>query len=186
MEDNQIIKLYQERSETAISETANKYGVYCHSIAYRILHNEEDSEECVNDTYFKAWQVIPPQCPNKLSVFLGRITRNLALDRYRYYNREKRGNGQTMVVLEELEHCIPSRKSTEQEIDDKMLVELLNTFLEGLPVKKRTIFVQRYWYAASISEIAKRHGIKENAVAMLMFRTRQKLRDFLRKEGFVK
>lgn len=185
MEDNQIIKLYQERSETAISETANKYGVYCHSIAYRILHNEEDSEECVNDTYFRTWNSIPPQNPNVFSVFLGKITRNLALDKYRYYNREKRGNGQTVVVLEELEHCIPSRKSTEQEIDDKMLVELLNTFLENLPVKKRTIFVQRYWYLRSISEIAQEFHVSESNIKITLFRIRNKLKNVLEKEGIV-
>ncbi len=185
MEDNQIIKLYQERSETAISETANKYGVYCHSIAYRILHNEEDSEECVNDTYFRTWNSIPPQNPNVFSVFLGKITRNLALDKYRYYNREKRGNGQTMVVLEELENCIPSRKSTEQEIDDKMLVELLNTFLEGLPVKKRTIFVQRYWYLRPISEIAQEFHVSESNIKITLFRIRNKLKNVLEKEGIV-
>ena len=125
MDDRQIIELYNERSETAISETADKYGKYCYYIAYHILYNEQDSEECVNDTYLKTWQAIPPQCPNKLSAFLGRITRNLALNRYRYYIKEKRGYGQTSLVLDELQECVPSGNSTEQAIEEKLLVELL-------------------------------------------------------------
>ena len=183
MEDNQIIKLYQERSEIAISETANKYGTYCHSIAYRILHNEEDSEECVNDTYFKAWQVIPPQCPNKLSVFLGRITRNLALDRYRYYNRERRGNGQVALILEELQECVSNSNHTEQAVEEKMLVEVLNHFLHGLPKEKRMMFLRRYWYMSSIKEIAKDYEWSEGKVKMMLFRMRNKLKQVLEKEG---
>lgn len=102
MEDQQIIELYNERSETAILKTAEKYGKYCYTIAYHILYNEQDSEECVNDTYLKTWETIPPQYPNKLSAFLGKITRNLALNRYRYYTREKRGKNQVVLALEEL------------------------------------------------------------------------------------
>lgn len=102
MDDRQIIALYHERSEAAISETAKKYGKYCHSIAFRILYNEEDCEECVSDTWLRAWESIPPQCPGRLSAFLGKITRNLALNRYKHASREKRGGGQTPLVLEEL------------------------------------------------------------------------------------
>ena len=127
MDDRQIIELYNERSEAAISETADKYGKYCHYIAYNILFNEQDSEECVNDTWFRAWNTIPPQQPNKLSAYLGKITRNLALDRYKFYNREKRGKGQTTLVLEELSECISDGNRTEQEIDVRLLVESLNT-----------------------------------------------------------
>ena len=102
MDDKQILELYNERSETALSETAEKYGKYCHYIAYNILFNLQDSEECVNDTYLKAWQTIPPQYPSKLSTYLGKITRNLALNRYKYYNRQKRGEGQTELVLDDV------------------------------------------------------------------------------------
>ena len=148
MDDRQIIELYNERSETAISETADKYGKYCYYIAYHILYNEQDSEECVNDTYLRTWQAIPPQCPNKLSAFLGRITRNLALNRYRYYMKEKRGYGQTSLVLDELQECVPATGSTEPEqvVEDKLLSEVLNRFLHELPTEKRMMFLRRYWY----------------------------------------
>ena len=158
MDDRQIIELYNERSETAISETADKYGKYCYYIAYHILYNEQDSEECVNDTYLRTWQAIPPQCPNKLSAFLGRITRNLALNRYRYYMKEKRGYGQTSLVLDELQECVPAARSTEPEqvAEDMRLAEVLNCFLHELPIEKRMMFLRRYWYMSSVKEIAKK------------------------------
>ncbi len=183
MDDQQIIQLYNERSEAAISETAEKYGKYCHCIAYNILCDERDSEECVNDTYFITWNRIPPKMPERLSVFLGKITRNVAIDRYRYYSREKRGNGQTTPVLEELDECIPSTSNTEQAVSMKLLVEALNTFLKGLPVEKRKLFVRRYWYLSPIAEIADNYGISESKVRVTLFRTREKLRQFLEREG---
>ena len=183
MDDKQIIALYHERSETAILETANKYGHYCSYIAYHILYNEQDSEECVNDTYFRAWQAIPPQCPNQLSVFLGKITRNLALDKYRYYNREKRGNGQMALILDELQECVSASNHTEQVVEEKMLVEVLNRFLRELPKEKRMIFLRRYWYMSSIKEIAKDYELSEGKVKMTLFRIRNKLKQVLEKEG---
>ena len=185
MDDRQIIELYNERSETAISETADKYGKYCYYIAYHILYNEQDSEECVNDTYLKTWQAIPPQCPNKLSAFLGRITRNLALNRYRYYIKEKRGYGQTSLVLDELQECVPAGNSTEQAIDEKLLVEVLNRFLYELPIEKRMMFLRRYWYLSSIKEIAEDYEISEGKVKMTLLRIRNKLKQTLEKEGIV-
>lgn len=183
MDDRQILELYQERSEAAISETAKKYGAYCHSIAYYILYNEEDTEECVNDTYLKAWEVIPPQYPNKLSAFLGKITRNLALDKYRYYSREKRNNGQTALVLEELSDCVPATTSTEQVMEDKFLVETLNCFLAELSAEKRKMFLRRYWYLSSIQEIAVDFAVSESKVKMTLLRLRSKLKQILEKEG---
>ena len=183
MDDWQIIELYYERSETAILESANKYGSYCYYIAYHILYNEQDSEECVNDTYFRAWKVIPPQCPNKLSVFLGRITRNLALDKYRYYNREKRGNGQMALILDELQECISTSNHTEQVLEERMLVEALNHFLRGLSKEKRMMFLRRYWYMSSIKEIAEDYEISEGKVKMTLLRIRNKLKQVLEKEG---
>lgn len=183
MEDWQILKLFNERSETAISEMAAKYGKYCHTIAYNILANAEDTEECVNDTYLKAWEAIPPQAPKKLSAFLGKITRNLALDKYRYYNREKRNSGETVLALDELSECIPTENSVEQSISDKHLEEVLNRFLETLAVQKRKIFMQRYWYLRSIKEIAGEFAMSESKVKMTLLRTRSKLKQFLEKEG---
>ena len=183
MEDQQIIELYHERSETAISETAKKYGKYCYTIAYHILYNEQDSEECVNDTYLRTWEAIPPQYPNKFSAFLGKITRNLALNRYRYYVSQKRGNGQVILALEELQECIPDSGSVEQEVEEKYLVEIMNGFLHDLPKDKRMIFLRRYWYLSSIQEIAEDYEISESKVKMTLLRVRNKLKQVLEKEG---
>ena len=185
MDDRQIINLFNERSEAALMETAAKYGKYCHAIAYNILYNEEDTEECVNDTYLKAWEVIPPQIPEKLSAFLGKITRNLAITKYRYNNSKKRGNGQIALALEELTECIPSQNSTEQEVSNKLFIETLNAFLEELSAEKRKIFMQRYWYLRPVAEIAGEYGISESKVKMILLRTRNKLKQVLEKEGIM-
>jgi len=144
MDDDRIIELYFERSLSAISETSIKYGRYCYSISQNILHNAEDSEECVNETYLRAWNAIPPARPNRLSVFLGKITRNLSLNRYKGYGAEKRGFGEMALVLSELDDCIPSSSDVEQEVDHLLLLEALNNFLGEQPSIKRIIFVQRY------------------------------------------
>ncbi len=185
MEDKQIIELFWMRVETAIAETSNKYGKYCYYIAYNILHNEQDSEECVNDTYLRAWNTIPPQKPNNLATYLGKITRNVALDKYRYYKREKRGQGQVMFVLEELEECLPAEKDTEQEVSEKILADAINSFLRTLPVEKRKIFMRRYWYFSSVGEIARDFSLSESNVKVILLRTRNKLKDFLEREGIV-
>ena len=185
MEDRQIVALYNERSEAALSETAKKYGRYCRTVAYNILNNEEDSEECVNDTWLRAWDSIPPQCPERLSAFLGKITRNLALNRYKHNTREKRGGGQTMLVLEELAECVPGADSTEQTVNEALLTEVLNGFLGSLPVEKRKIFMRRYWYLSSVKEIATDFGLSESNVKMTLLRLREKLRQVLEKEGIL-
>ena len=185
MDDKQILELYNERSETAISETAEKYGKYCHYIAYNILYNIQDSEECVNDTYLKAWQTIPPHYPSKLSTYLGKITRNLALNRYKYYNRQKRGEGQTELVLDELLECVPATESTEQAVEEKILVEVLNRFLNDLPEEKMKIFMRRYWYMRTIKEIADDFAMGESKVKMILSRSRSKLKQLLEKEGII-
>ncbi len=185
MDDRQIIALYNERSEAALSETAKKYGRYCRAIAYNILNNEEDSEECVNDTWLRAWESIPPQCPERLSAFLGKITRNLALNRYKHKNREKRGGGQTLLVLEELTECIPGTESTEAAAEEALLVDILNRFLEELPAEKRKLFLRRYWYMSSVKEIAEDFGLSESNVKMTLLRLRSKLKQSLEKEGII-
>ena len=184
MGDQQIIDLYWARAENAISETAHKYGRYCHYIAYNILHNDEDSEECVNDTYLKAWNVMPPQRPNKLSTFLGKITRNFALDRYKYNSREKRGGGQMPLVIDELAECVSTTDTTNHIIDDMVLVDCFNRFLATLPAETRKIFMRRYWYFSSIKEIANDFSISESNVKMTLSRVRNKLKQLLEKEGF--
>lgn len=154
-------------------------------IDFHILHNEQDRKECVNDTYLKAWKAIPLQYPNKLPAFLGKITRNLALNRYRYSVRKKRGYGQTSLVLDELQECIPASNSTEDAIEEKVLVNVLNRFLHSLPIEKRMLFLRRYWYMSSIQEIAKDYEISEGKVKMTLLRIRNKLKQVLEKEGIV-
>lgn len=185
MDDKRIIELYNERSESAISETAKKYGKYCYTIAYHILYDKEGSEECVNDTYLRTWEAIPPQYPDKLSAFLGKITRNLALNKYKYYVREKRGKGQTTLVLDELQECVPATNNTEQAVEEMLLVEVINRFLYDLPKEKRTMFLRRYWYLSSIQEIAEDFGFSESKVKMTLLRIRNKLKQVLEKEGVV-
>ena len=129
MDDSKIVELYLERSENAIAETSKKYTRYCHSISFNILHNSQDAEECVNDTYLRAWNAIPPNQPNQLSTFLGKITRNLSFNRYKQYSAEKRGFGQAELALSELEDCIPAKTDVEQASNEKELVEAINKFL---------------------------------------------------------
>lgn len=153
MEDNEIIELYWKRDEVAIQETNKKYGKYCSKIAYNIIANVEDSEECVNDTYLRVWNALPPNRPSIFKAFLAKITRNLALDKYDSKNAHKRNNSMDLVY-EELEDCIPTN-SMENEIEYNELVKELNIFLENLPKEKRVVFLERYWYMSSIKDIAK-------------------------------
>ena len=183
MDDKQIIELFHERSEDAIARTSEKYGSFCYYIAEHILHDRQDSEECVNDTYLKAWETIPPQAPAKLSAYLGKITRNLALGKYRYNNRKKRGEGVNAEVLEELAECVAASENTEDAVEEKLVVDVLNRFLRELSEERRKMFLQRYWYMNSIQEIAEGYGISEGKVTVLLFRARRKLKDMLEKEG---
>jgi RNA polymerase sigma-70 factor (ECF subfamily) len=184
MDDEKIIELYWERSEEAISATSRKYGSYCSSIAKNILGNSQDAEECVSDTYLSAWNSMPPHRPAKLSAFLGKITRNLSLNRYRHNAAEKRGGGEAAGVLDELTGLVSGTDSVEQEIDRRELVAAINTFLGTLSVRKRGIFVSRYWYFDSIPEIASRFGMTENNVSVSLNRIRLKLHNYLSGRGF--
>ncbi len=183
MDDNQIVALFWSRDEAAITESGVKYGKYCHYIAYQILNNEEDAQEIVNDTYLKAWSTIPPRKPTSLKSYLGMIVRQLSANRVDRITAEKRGNGQLPLVLDELSECIPAERE-DCKIEAAQLQEALNRFLHSLPKKTCNIFIRRYWYVSSISEIAKEYGMKENSVTVLILRTRNKLKDFLLKEGF--
>ena len=184
MDDEKIVILYWERDQNAIAETRKKYGRYCYTIAYNILCNDADAEECESDTYFAAWQSIPPAKPTALSVFLGSITRRLSLDRLRKRHADKRGGGATEVSLCELEECIPSGKSIDDTIEEKAISEALSAFLRKLPVAEASVFIRRYWYFESVSEIAIRYGFGESKVKMMLKRTRDKLLVYLEKEGF--
>lgn len=186
MNEEEIIALYWNRADTAIAATAENYGNYCRAIAFNILHNAQDAEECVNDAYLMAWNSIPPHRPEKLSAFLGKITRNLSLNRYKEYNAQKRGAGQTELALSELEECIPSGIRVEQDVEERLLTRTIETFLLSQPKQKRDLFVRRYWYLSSIRELADEYGMSEPKVKSLLFRMRKKLKQCLAKEDFVR
>ena len=184
MDDEEIVQLYWDRNEQAIPATAEKYGRYCASIAQNILGNKEDAEECVNDTYINAWNSMPPHKPSILSTFLGKITRNLSFNRYKYNTANKRGCGETVLVLDEIAELVSDTDNVEQEVLREELVKAIDAFLDGLPVDKRRIFVCRYWYFDSVSDIASRFGMTENNVSVTLNRLRLKLRSHLLKGGF--
>ena len=183
MKDEDIIGLFWKRDETAISETSEKYGPYCRKIAENILFNPEDEEECLNDTWLCAWKTIPPKRPNRLSTYLGKITRNLALNLFRKKKTEKRGGGQTELVLSELSECVSSPENVETSVEERELVSAIEKFLWKQPEEKRNIFIRRYWHLCSINEIAKIYGISESKTASVLFRMRNELKNFLKKEG---
>ena len=183
MEDKQIVDLYLTRSEAAIAETEKKYGRYCHYIAYQILCNNEDAKEVVNDTYLKIWNTIPPQRPDSLKPYVGMISRQLALNSYEEHHTQKRGS-QVPLVLDELSECIPDNDNGADMVEGIALSDALSRFLWTLPQRTRNIFVRRYFYMSPVAEIAKDFQMKETNVAMHLLRTRKKLEQFLKKEGF--
>ena len=180
MDDRQIIDLYYAREETAISETADKYGKYCYSIAYNILHSHEDSAECVNDTLNGAWNAIPPERPTRLQSFLARITRNIAIDRFRYNTAQKR-SAEVENVIDEYWQCIPNQEASIE--DELVLKDAINGFLESLDKRTRIIFMRRYWYAMSVKDIARNMKLAESHVSAILHRTRKKFKEYLTEEG---
>ena len=184
MEDREIVDLYWKRSDLAISETDQKYGRYCHTIAFNICGTKEDAEECVNDTWFRAWNRMPSERPTVLSAFLGCITRNLAINCIKAKNRIKRGGGEASLALEELSECISDGRSPEKVLEEKELEQLIGRFTAGLKKSDRMIFVLRYWYLAPAAEIAEKLQCGQAKVKSSLFRTRRKLREALQEEGF--
>lgn len=183
MEDEKIIELYFERNESAISETAEKYGNYLYKIAFNILSDNEDSEESVNDTYMSAWNTIPPEKPNIFSAFLSKITRYISFNRYRAGKAEKRGGGEITAAFEEIEECVPDKSNIYDEIETKELAEIISDYLKKLPETERKIFVCRYYYLDSLSDISKQFGFSQSKVASMLHRTRKKILSNLEKEG---
>ena len=185
MEDTYIIDLYWQRDERAILETDRKYGKYCFSVANNILRSREDSEECVSDTWLRAWRAMPPARPGVLRVFLARITRNLAFDRYRAKAAAKRGNGAMEAVLDELAEVAGGDWDAEQRYEAKELQQAIGLFAKSLPERDRNLFVRRYFYAEDIARIADRYGMTVNNVTVILSRTRKKLKTFLEERGFM-
>ena len=183
MDDEKIIELFRERSEQAIVELSDKYGNICKKIAYNIVKNHSDVEECVNDAYLGVWNSIPPQNPSPLSAYVYKIVRNTAIKRYHANTAVKR-NSYYDVSLSELEACLPALNSVEDDYILKMLSKKINEFLDNLDTENRVIFVRRYWYADSIADIADRMSMNRHAVTVRLFRIREKLKKFLKKEGY--
>lgn len=181
MDDKRIVELFFARDERALTETRQKYNRYLYRVAHNILQNEQDTEECVSDTYLRAWNAIPPHRPSRLSVFLGKITRRLALDRYAALTADKRGGGTQAAILEEWRDALPHTQG--DPADDMAVRDALSRFLRQLPADKRRTFIRRYWYGDTIAAIATANHATESAVKMTLSRTRGELKTFLEKEG---
>lgn len=187
MEDEKIIDLYFQRDERALVETSGKYGNYCRSIARGILNDEETAKECFNDTLYRSWNAIPPTRPECLQTFLGKITRNLSLDRLRRDRSVKRGGGEAVVAIDELEECLADHieGKPEQVVEDIVIREVIDKFLNGLSTQNRRIFIRRYWYFSSIRDIAELYDLSESNVMTNLSRSRAKLKEALEKAGVV-
>ena len=185
MDDQHIVELYWARDEEAIRHTADRYGQYCYAIAYNILSVREDSEECVNDTYLDAWNSMPPHRPNILSAFLGKITRRIAIDRWREGRAQKRGGGEMALALDELSECVASQSDVTREVETLEVAAGVQKFLNTLPDTERRIFVRRYWHMESVASLAARFGYGQSRVKSMLHRTRAKLRRYLEEEGLL-
>ncbi len=182
MEDREIIELYFKRDENAIPETDYKYGRLCRKIAVRIIGDEHDAEECINDTYFGVWNAIPPERPASLCAFVAKIARNLSITRLKYRAAAKRNSG-VLLSLSELDEIIPDTAPEIDRIEDKELGEWISTFLYSEPKETRNIFIRKYWFFDSISEIAEQYGYTESKIKSILHRTRNKLKLYLRMKG---
>ena len=182
MEDTEIIDLYWRRDQRAIDETHGKYGGFLNAIAWNILRSHGDAEECVNDTYLRAWNAIPPARPSAFRAWLGRIVRNLSLDRWKQSRTARRGGDGMEVLLGELSDCVPAPHGTEKALEDQEIASLISDFLRRQSTENRVIFLRRYWYGQSLSEIAGALGCGEGKVKSALFRTRRALRVYLEQE----
>lgn len=185
MDDREIIELFWQRDQRAVAEASDKYGGYCRAIAGRILPSPEDAEECVNDALYRAWEAIPPQRPGSLSAFLGRLTRNLSLDRWRQDTARKRGGGQAALALSELDECVPAPSGVEEELDVRLLADCVERFVRTLPDTQRRVFLRRYWYLCSVKEVAAQSGMSVSRTSSMLFRLRKSLKQYLEKEGIM-
>lgn len=183
MDDIHIISLYRRRDEQAIAETRRKYGSYCHKIAMNLLGSREDAEECVSDALYAAWQQIPPLIPQSLRAFLGRVTRNLSVSRYRSYKAKKRSCGME-ELLSELSDCLPDGSSLEDRVDSRALTGIITRWLDELPPRDRELFVRRYWFCDSLSDIAAEMEETPQGLSQRTFQLRKLLKQRLEKEGY--
>jgi RNA polymerase sigma-70 factor (ECF subfamily) len=185
MEDAQIVDLYWQRSEEALTETERKYGRLCRSVARNILENDQDAEEMVNDTWLAAWNSMPVNRPHALGAYLAKITRNFSISRALERSRRKRGGGELPLALDELAECVAGPEDPELAAETHELTRRIDAFLRTLPAVERQIFVSRYWYMAGMDEIAERFGFTRSKTSGILFRTRKKLHSMLRKENLL-
>lgn len=185
MEDEAIVSLYWQRNESAIRETERKYDRYLTKIAMNILADREDSRESVNDSYLAAWNSMPPHRPGVLSTYLGKITRRISIDRFRYRNREKRRQSEYEISLSELGDCVSGGNTTEEAVNVKLLADAIGIWLRLQPEENRNLFLCRYYFLDSIQDVAKHCGITESKCKTVLFRMRKSLKEYLEKEGFV-
>lgn len=184
MEDFEIVELYWDRDENAIAQTDRKYGKYCRKIAYSILFDREDTEECVNDTYLQTWNSLPPHRPERLSTYLGKICRNVSINLYEKLTAEKRGGHETDACLDEMAEVVGRSSDVEEQLDLSVLTDTINAFLKKCDKQARIVFVQRYWYMIPVKQIAKENHMSESNVKMTLLRTREKLKEYLEEEGY--
>ncbi len=184
MDDRRIIELYWQRDAQAIAESNGKYGGYCFAIANNILSSSEDAEEGVNDTWLRAWNAMPPKRPDRLRLFFARIVRNISFNRYEAIKAKKRGGGEISLVLDELSECIAAETDIEGEYQARELGRSIRRFVSGLPAREADIFVRRYFFTEPVAAIARRFGLTENNTAVILSRTRRKLRACLEREGY--
>lgn len=184
MDDNEIVQLFWERNEAALVETEKKHGKRCRFIAENILNNREDAGECLNDSYFKVWNLIPPERPRFLGAFVAAVVKHTALDMIKAKTAGKRGGGEAALVIDELADVVPDKTDVERSFESREIIGKINDFLAELPSDKRRMFVLRYWYCCEIPEIAGRLGMRKNTVSVTLNRLRKQLREYLRKEGY--
>lgn len=182
MDDEQIIALYWARDQKALGESQRKYGPLCLRLSENILSSREDAEECVSDTWLRAWDTMPPQRPNSLRAYLSRICRNLSLDRWRARRAQKRGEG-LELLLSELEDCVPAAPSAEEAAESREITRCIDAWLVTLGQEERTLFLRRYWYGQSVKELARQTGCAPQKMTQKLYRLRQSLRRALEEEG---
>lgn len=185
MDDSKIVRMFLERDADAITMASKKYGSYCFSISNNILHSREDAEECVNDALLSAWNAIPPQKPTNLQMFLAKITRNLSFDRFKARTAQKRGGGEIYLVLDELAECLASESDVANEYEYREFGRCIRQFVDSLPTRDSNVFLRRYFFNDSITEISVRCNLTENNVMVILSRTRKKLKHYLQKEGLI-
>ncbi len=183
MEDAKIIDLYWQRDEAAIAETDRKYGAFCYSVSRNILSRREDAEECVNDAYCKAWDSMPPQRPERLRAWLGKVVRNLSLNLWNKNHAQKRHSGMEQL-LSELEDCVPAPETVEGQLEGRELTEFLNGWLAALSAEDRALFLRRYWNGDQVKALARERGVTQGNLSQRLYRLRCSLRAALEKEGY--